>query len=148
MSASRKLLKIVSLITILSGISYLVFGLLMAGLGLFGGTDPIIATESVSLDARGAGALLAAIAGISAAAYLLLGFLGLRGANVPSKIGPVYLLSIVGIAMAVVNVLYWAWQGFSSIDAGSVINLLVTAAESVLIFVLSRNIKKEREVWH
>ena len=148
MSASRKLLKIISLITILSGISYLVLGLLMAGLGLFGGADPIIATDHASLDAQGAGTLLASIAGISAAAYLLLGFLGLRGANVPSKIGPVYALSIVGIAMAVVNVLYWAWQGFSNIDAGSIINLVITAAESVLIFMLARNIKKEREIWH
>ena len=148
MSASRKLLKVISMITILSGISYLLVGLLMAGLGLFGGTEPIIATEHASLDAQGAGMLLAGVAGVSAVVYLLLGFLGLRGANVPSKIGPVYALSIVGIAMAVLNVLYWAWQGFSTIDLGSIGNLLFSAAESVLIFVLARNIKKEREIWH
>lgn len=148
MSASRKLLKIVSLITILSGISYLVAGLLIAGLGLFGGSEPIVADGGASLDARVAGASLAVLAAASAAAYLLLGLLGLRAANVPSKVGPVYLLSMVGIALAVVNVLYWAWQGFSTIDWGSAGNLLFTAAESVLIFVLARNIKKERELWH
>lgn len=148
MSASRKLLKVVSFITILSGISYLVVGALMAGLGLFGGTDPIVAAGEASLDAKGAGMMLAGIAAVSGIAYLALGFLGVRGANVPSKIGAVYALSVLGIALAVLNVLYWAWQGFSTIDMGSAANLLFTAAESVLVFVLARNIKKEREVWH
>ena len=148
MSASRKLLKVISLITILSGISYVLAGVLVAGLGFFGGAQPVIQTEHASLSAQSAGLILAGIAAISAIVYLALGFLGLRGANVPSKIGPVYALSLVGIVLAVLNVVYWAWHGFSSIDAGSLGNLVFSAAESVLIFVLARNIKKEREVWH
>ena len=144
MSMSRKILKVISLITFLSGISYLVAGALIAGLGLLGGADPIV-TGAVSTDAKPAGTLLAAVSGI---VYLALGCLGVKAANVPAKIGAVCVLSVVGIAFAVINIAYWAWTGFSNIDAGSLGNLVFSAAESVAISVFAGNVKKERELWH
>ena len=147
MSMSRKILKVISLITFLSGISYLVAGALIAGLGLLGGADPIV-TGAVSTDAKPAGTLLAAVAAVSGIVYLALGCLGVKAANVPAKIGAVCALSVVGIAFAVINIAYWAWTGFSNIDAGSLGNLVFSAAESVAISVFAGNVKKERELWH
>lgn len=148
MSSSRKFLKIVSLIALPLGISYLVFGVLIAGFGLLGGSaaDAEASAALVSPETVGMLSVMAAVA--SAVVYLLAGVFGLRGANVPSKIGLAFALAAVCVALAIVNVVLWVLRGFGGGDVMATVNMLVGAVISALLFVFARNVKREREVWH
>ena len=146
MSASRKLLKIISLLTILSGISYLIVGVLLVALGAFGGAERL---EGLPLNAQTAALILVVVAAAGAIGNLFSGFLGLRGANVPSKIMPAFVLSVCALGIAVINVIAnIALGGLQNADFMTIFNLVYGVLCPLVMFILCNNVKKERELWH
>lgn len=146
MSASRKLLKIISLLTILSGISYIVMAGILAMAGIAGGGESLPGTP---VTAESAALILIVVAAAGAIANLFTGFLGLRGANVPSKIMPAYILSVCALVVAVVNVIAnIALGGLKNADFMTIFNMVYGVACPLVMFVLCNNVKKERELWH
>lgn len=139
MSASRKFLKIVSMLVVLTSIGFLVCGVLMAGFGLFSAA-PISGTDAAMP--------YAGVSAVTCAVFLLMGLSGMQSANVPSKINTTCAMVYGGIALMAVNVAFWAWQGFSNIDGADAVLLVLGIAEVAAAFVFARNVKKEREVWH
>lgn len=149
MSTSQKVLKIIAIITILSGISYVLAALAFAGLGAFGGSDVISLEDMpIAIPANIAGGLFAVLAGITAVIYLLLGIFGLRGANVPSKIMPVYNLSVIAIVFSAIQVIVWEFTRGDTFDFANAFSVFIGLAEAILIFTLARNIRKDHETWH
>ena len=146
MSASRKLLKIISLLTILSGISYVVMAGILAVAGAVGGGESL---EGLPLTAEVAALLLIVVAAIGAVANLVSGFLGLRGANVPSKIMPAYVISLIALIVSIINVIATiVLGGLNTPDFMSIFNMVFGVACPLVMFILCNNVKKEREVWH
>ena len=146
MSASRKLLKIISLLTILSGISYIVMAGILAVAGIAGGGESL---PDMPLTAELAALILIVVAAAGAITNLLTGFLGLRGANVPSKIMPAYVLSICALIVAIINVIVnIALGGLQGADFMTIFNMVYGVACPLVVFILCNNVKKERELWH
>ena len=140
MSASRKLLKIISLLTILSGISYVV----MAGIAGSGKSLP-----DMPVTAESAALILIVVAAAGAIANLFTGFLGLRGANVPSKIMPAYILSVCALGVSIINaIVNIAFGGLRNADFMTIFNMVYGIACPLVMFILCNNVKKERELWH
>lgn len=148
MSASRKFLKIISMVTIISGISYVIAAAGFVAVGMFGGMDTIaLDNMPIAMPAEAAGILLAAIAGGNAILNLVLGFLGLRAANVPSKIGPVYVLTIISLVANIINLVFCFFQGFG-VDVAHTFSVVLGLVCAIVMFVLANNVKKEHETWH
>lgn len=139
MSASRKFLKIVSMLMVLTSVGFLVCGVLMAGFGLVSAA-PISDTDAAMP--------YAAVSAVTCAVFLLTGLSGMQSANVPSKINTTCAMVYGSIVLAAMNVAFWAWQGFSNIDVADAVLLVLGVAEVAGAFVFARNVKKEREVWH
>lgn len=148
MSSSRKFLKIISLVTLLSGVSYIIAAVGFIALGVLGGAD-VIAVENlpVAMTAQTAGIVLAVLAGGNAVINLMLGLLGLRGANVPSKIGPVRTLALLSLLMCALNLVFCLFQGFGA-DIAHTFGVVLGLVCSIVTFVLANNVKKEYEAWH
>lgn len=146
MSASRKLLKIISMITILSGISYVIMAGILAVAGITGGGESL---PGMPVTAQSAALTLIVVAVAGAIANLFAGFLGLRGANVPSKIMPAYILSVCALGVSIVNVIVnIVFGGLQGAGFMSIFNMVLGVACPLAMFILCNNVKKEREVWH
>ena len=131
MSSSRKMLKIIAMVSAITGLAMLTFGLAVAGAGLFGGT---------------------AISGTDAAplymGFVVMGLMGMRASNVPSRSGTAVATSLGCLAVTAVAVLFWSWQGFVKIDVPNAILLVVGAVEALVVLMLARKVKKEHATWH
>ena len=139
MSASRKLLKIVSMVALLASLGFLVCGVALAACGLGGGT---------AVSGTPMAPVYGGISAVTAVSIALMGLAGMRGANVPSKVLASYSMAIWCLVVMVVNVGLWAWQGFSSLDAANGIMLVVGAGLAAASFVFASKVKQERELWH
>lgn len=142
MSLSRKILKIVSLLMILSGISYLILDVIFVAIGMVDGSSALYDDLTVGQ----AAVLLIILSTVIGIEYLVMGVLGLRGANVPSKIGPFRVLAIIGLALAIIDiVVYVAFGDFAAMDINSVIDKLIGLALNIVGLILANNVKKEAE---
>lgn len=132
MSGSQKALKVISIITIVYAVILLVFGVLMAAGGsLLGG-------ETIDVDGTAASAgIVAAILGVTlivgGVVDLVIGLLGLRGAKNPRKVGPFFVLCIVGLALGLVGLGMSIAQG--TFDPASLVNIVIIA---VCLFLAMR----------
>ncbi|MDO4437679.1 MAG: hypothetical protein Q4B77_07015 [Coriobacteriaceae bacterium] len=139
MSGSRKMLKLVSIVAAISGLVMLLFGLGVAGCGLFGGT---------AISGTDAAPVYMGVSGVSALCFVVMGLMGMRASNVPSRSGTSLACAFGSIAVTAVAVVFWAWQGFVKIDVVNAILLVAGALEAIAVLVLTRKVKKEHDVWH
>lgn len=134
MSSSRKALKIISIIMIIFAIFLILFGLLMTlGFALVGDAN---STTAVAGAVAGTLGIVFAVTGL---VYILIGFLGIRGANDPQKIMPFYVLSIIGAVLGLLGLISNLVQG--SFSPTSLIGLALVIA----CVVLAYNVKKEKD---
>ena len=139
MSGSRKMLKVVSIVAAVTGLVMLVCGLGIAGCGLFGGTE-ITGTDAAPL--------YMGVSGVSALCFVVMGLMGMRASNVPSRSGTSLACAFGGIAVTAVAVVFWSWQGFAKIDVVNAVLLVAGGLEAVAVLLLTRKVKKEHETWH
>ena len=138
MSGSQKVLKAVSILLIVYAVIMVLFGAFLC----FGASVPGVAGQAIdvngsALDAASLSVVLGVSSIISGVLYLIIGLLGLRGAKNPRKVGPFFVLSIVGVVLGVVSAILGIMQG--SFPLSQFIGLLVV----IVCAVLAYNIKKQ-----
>ncbi len=142
MSSSRKYLKIVSMVTLLAAVLCIV--VVVLGFG-----DPRVALENApfEMSADTARIVLSLAAGFGAGINLVLGLAGMRAANVPSRVGSACTLALIGLVVALVNVVLCFFQGFG-VDMVRTISAVLSLACTAGAFVFANSVKKEYEAWH
>ena len=147
-SGSQKVLRIVSIISIIGG-AFTFFGGIMAlvGGGLLGSASP---SEISSLTADTGMAQseltslavgLGIVALVTATLYIIEGVLGLRAAKDATKIGPMRMLVIVSLVLAVAGAALDLL--FGNIGTQVMINDVAEMAWSGFMFWICNNIKKQ-----
>lgn len=145
-SGSQKFLKVVSIIDIIVGILLLILGVMI----IVSGTNPNQA-ELASLEASGVTSdevaaylqiarLAMVVSIVSGLINLIEGILGVRAANDPSKIMPVWILSLLGLIASAVTII----AGIAHING---LNFepsqILSLALSILMFWVANNIKNQ-----
>ncbi len=139
MSSSRKMLKLVSIVAAISGLAMWTFGLAVAGAGLFGGT---------AISGTDAAPLYMGVSGVSGLCFVVMGLMGMRASNVPSRSGTSIATAFGSLAVSAVAAVFWSWQGFVKIDIPNAALLVIGVIEALVILLLARKVKKEHETWH
>ena len=143
-SSSQKALKVISIILIILAIISIIGSFMMAlGGGVVGGA----AAGAADPDAFMAGSVLmigGIILALGSVFDLIVGFLGLRGANNPSKIGIFYILAIIDVVVSLAIVIYSLFGG--SFEIYTIIGEVISLAFPVACVVLAYNIKKENNL--
>ena len=137
--SARKILNIAAVIHIICGIPMIVVGIL----GLSGTAAATVAPESADSLAE-AGPMTAGVIMVLSAVILIVGFLAAvegvldrRAAKDPTKVMPVWYLSIVLLVINVIGLGLSAVTG--TLGIGTIIELLFT----VLVFSAANSIRKE-----
>ncbi|MEG0016307.1 MAG: hypothetical protein RRZ85_01180 [Gordonibacter sp.] len=126
MSGSQKALKVVSIITIVFAVFLVLFGALMAaGVALPGATTDTIEADGVSVSVATAAIAFAIPFIVGGILNLIIGFLGLRGAKNPRKVGPFFVLCIIGLVLGLIGLGMSLAQG--SFDPSSLVNVAIMA---------------------
>ena len=139
MSSSRKMLKLASIVAAISGLAMWTFGLAVAGAGLFGGT---------AISGTDAAPLYMGVSGVSGLCFVVMGLMGMRASNVPSRSGTSIATAFGSLAVSAVAAVFWSWQGFVKIDIPNAALLVIGVIEALVVLFLARKVKKEHETWH
>lgn len=139
MSGSQKALKVVSIIVIIYAILMILLGAFLC----FGASLPGIAGQAIdvdgsALDAAAVSVILGVGSLVSGVVYLIIGLLGKRGAKNPQKIGPFFVLSVIGVILSIASAVLGIMQG--SFPLSQFVGLLIV----ILCAVLAFNIKKQQ----
>ena len=145
MTGSQKVIKVVSILVIIVAILSILLGLASC----VGGFAGVAASSGVSESeqetlALGAGVLffLGGGAIISGVIDLIVGLLGLRGAKNPDKIMPFFVIAIIGVVFAVLNLAGSFTSG--QLDGTSIVSAIVQLALMALCVYLANNVRKLR----
>ena len=136
-SGSQKYIKIVSILNIIGGAFYI----LIAILGFLG--KGVVGDEALIKEAGGDSTAPAAVNVflivmiVIGLFSLVVGILGLRAANDPSKVGPVYKLAVISLAISVINLFVGIFGGNFSIYS------LIECVPPALMTWCSNNLKKQ-----
>lgn len=140
MSGARKALKVMSILTIVMAIIQIVTAaLIVFGSSFMVGTQEAElngSTVDVGVALMGVGVM----ALVSSVVSLVVGILGVRGANDPSKIGPYKVIAIIGLALCVIQAAASLFTG--QIASFGISGLLSLVFMAVLVF-LAFKIEKE-----
>lgn len=136
MSASQKYIKIIGILNIIGGAFYTLIGILgFLGKGLVGNEALIEqAGDSAAPEAVNVFLIVLIVIGLFS---LIIGILGVRAANDPSKIGPVFTLAVVSLIISVVNLFVGIFGGNFSIYS------LIECVPPALMTWCANNIKKQ-----
>lgn len=140
MSGARKALKIMSILTIVMAIIQII----TAGLIVFGSSF-MVGMQEAELDGTtvDVGVALMGVgimALVSSVVSLIVGILGVRGANDPTKIGPYKIIAIIGLVLCILQAAMFLFTGqIASYGISGVLSLVFVA---VLVF-LAFKIEKE-----
>ena len=143
-SGSQKALLVISIITIVFACLGLLASIMtIAGGAMLGSVDSAELTETL----EGSGITQGEVAGMFTLGGLMLlivslvelieGILGVRAANDNQKIMPVWVLTLIGIILSAIGVIYQAVQGQLLADPSVIASLIL----SVLLFWIANNIK-------
>ena len=145
MTGSQKVIKVVSILVIIVAILSILLGLASC----VGGFAGVAASSGVSESeqetlALGAGLLffLGGGAIISGVIDLIVGMLGVRGANNPEKIMPFFVISIIAVVFAVFNLIGCFTTG--QMDATTIASAVVQLVLMVVCVVLANNVRNLR----
>lgn len=130
MSGSRKALKVISIILIVFAALLVLLGVVLSmGFAFLG--DSSTAAAGVVAGAMGVVVIVTGIV------YLIIGMLGVRGANNPSKIMPFFVLCIIGVVLNLIGLISEIVQGtFTGTQ-------LIGFAIIVACLILAYNVRKE-----
>ena len=131
MSGSQKALKVVSLLLIIYAVVMTAFGIFLVAGGSF------LAGETIDVNgtAEAANVMAAALGG--GTIDLVIGLLGLRGAKNPRKVGPFFVLCIIGLVLGLVGLGMSLAQG--TFDLWSLVSVVIVA----VCLYLSAQVKKQ-----
>lgn len=142
MTGSQKAIKVISIILIIVSVIAILVGLItmMGGMAVIGAGSQVTEADQ-EFYATGAGLLLFLGLGslISGIIDLIIGIFGLRGAKDPSKIKPFFVISIIGLILAVLNLLGAITSGA---DITSVSSNIISVILLALCVYFSNNIRK------
>lgn len=134
MSGSQKALKIISIIMIVWAVITILFGaFLAAGSAIPGMSDQSIDVSGTALNASSAALALGVGTIVGGAINLLIGFLGLRGAKDPKKVGAFFVLCIIGLVLGVAGIVLnivngaFQWTNLVSVIIVAICTYLATA---------------------
>ena len=139
MSGSQKYIKIIGILNIIGGAFYVLIGILgFLGKG-FVSNEALIeqAGDSAAPAAVNTFLIVMIVIGLFS---LIIGILGVRAANDPSKIGPVFTLAVVSLIISVVNLFVGIFGGNFSIYS------LVECVPPALMTWCANNIKKQEKL--
>ena len=105
MSSSRKMLKLVSIVAAISGLAMWTFGLAVTGAGLFGGT---------AISGTDAAPLYMGVSGVSGLCFVVMGLMGMRASNVPSRSGTSIATAFGSLAVSAVAAVFWSCLLYTS----------------------------------
>ena len=136
MSNSQKYIKIIGILNIVGGAFYVLIGIL----GFLG--KSVVGNEALIAEAGDSNAPIAVnvflIAMIVVGLFsLIVGILGVRAGNDPSKVGPVFTLSIVSLARSVIGLVGSIFNGSFSIYS------LIECVPPALMTWCANNVKKQ-----
>lgn len=106
---------------------------------MFGGT---------AISGTDAAPLYMGVSGVSGLCFVVMGLMGMRASNVPSRSGTSIATAFGSLAVSAVAVLFWSWQGFVKIDVPNAVLLVVGALEALAILFRARKVKREHDTWH
>ena len=136
MSGSQKALKVVSVLLIIYAVVMMAFGIFLVAGGSF------LAGETIDVNgtAEAANVMAAALGGgtiVGGIVDLVIGLLGLRGAKNPRKVGPFFVLCIIGLVLGLVGLGMSLAQG--TFDLWSLVSVVIVA----VCLYLSAQVKKQ-----
>lgn len=128
MSSSQRTLRVICIVLMVWAVLTLLFNVL----ALFGGALTLI------VPGVGLSLLFTGFLGIFSALFdIVVAALGLRGANNPAKIGPFYVLAVIGFVLAAGSAVIGLFAG--DFQAHEIVSALLTG----VCAVLASNIRKE-----
>ncbi|MBR0228796.1 MAG: hypothetical protein IJQ62_10645 [Clostridia bacterium] len=140
MSGSQKYIKIVSILNIIGGAFYVLIGILgFLGKGLVG-NEALIEQAGGDSSAPMAANVFLIVMIVIGLFSLVVGILGVRAANDPSKIGPVFTLAVVSLIISVVNLFVGVFGGNFSIYS------LIECVPPALMTWCANNVKKQEKL--
>lgn len=140
MSASQKYIKIVSILNIIGGAFYVLIGILgFLGKGLVG-NEALIEQAGGDSSAPMAANVFLIVMIVIGLFSLVVGILGVRAANDPSKIGPVFTLAVVSLIISVVNLFVGIFGGNFSVYS------LIECVPPALMTWCANNVKKQEKL--
>ena len=140
MSGSQKYIKIVSILNIIGGAFYVLIGILgFLGKGLVG-NEALIEQAGGDSSAPMAANVFLIVMIVIGLFSLVVGILGVRAANDPSKIGPVFTLAVVSLIISVANLFVGVFGGNFSIYS------LIECVPPALMTWCANNVKKQEKL--
>ena len=136
MSGSQKFIYIVSILNIIGGAAYLLFGILAAlGVGITG-TERLV--QETGEQQAGAYAIIFIVILVALGAFsLITGILGVRAAHDASKINPVFILAAISLIISVISLIMAITEKkFSATTLASVVG-------PALMLWCANNVKKQ-----
>ena len=142
-STSQKILKVISIISVVGAIISIIGAILLLAGGIFyAQSGPEGAIEGMT--AAEAGAAVGAVGFftlIEGLICLLQGVLGLRAAKDSRKVMPVWIIAVIGLAAGIISLVMTVFRG--GVDASQYGSLIGSVASSALMFWLANNIRKQ-----
>ena len=142
MTKSQKIIKVISLILIVFSILAIIAGLvtLLGGVAVIGeGASASAASQTLYATSAGLLFVLGIGSLISGIIDLIIGILGLRGAKDPSKIGPFFVISIIGLILSAISFIGTVMSGG---DVSAIVSGLVSLALLIGCVYFANDIRK------
>ena len=142
-STSQKILKVISIISVVGAIIAIIGAVLMlAGGILFAQSGAEGVVEGMTAAEAGASVAFAGFFTLVEGLICLLeGVLGLRAAKDSRKIMPVWIIAVIGLAAGIISLVMTVFRG--GVDASQYGSLIGSVASSALMFWLANNIRKQ-----
>lgn len=144
-NTSKTIIRVVSILNYIEGAIYLLgAAFFFVGGAMLGTADPASTTELVqetgmsASEMAGMTGMVGAGLVISGIMALIIGFLGMRAYKDPSKIMPVWVLSIISLVLSILALGFSIFSGSAPAD---LLRPVVTVAMSGLMFWAANNIK-------
>lgn len=148
LDASKKILKVFGIITIIFSIFGIIFGILtIIGIGALGiGTATGDVQSNVNLAAAvGLVSIFGLLALIGSIVDLISGICSVKASNDISKIMPAWWFSLIGLIFDVIGIIAFFAQkrpDGTAVTPSNILGLIIGLAISVLIFVAANNVKQ------
>lgn len=146
MTGSQKALKVISIIVIILSILTIAAGvlLLLPNIAYVNAGYPSMDGADQNQIAAGAAIVMAlcVIVILAGVIDLIVGILGLRGAKDPKHIGAFFIVAVIGLILAIVNVALNLFAGQTDMTtlAGSIVNLILM----LICVILANNVRNLR----
>lgn len=133
MSGSQKALKVISIVLIIWAIITILIGaFLAAGSAMPGMSDQSIDVSGTALSASSAALALGVGTVVGGVINFIIGFLGLRGAKNPKKIGAFLVLCIIGLVLGIVGIVLNVMNG--AFQWTDLVSVVIVAVCTILAF--------------